>query len=125
VHTLAPKSRRDRRNVLFLKDNLAAAASKFSDAIVLPFGDAQKQTAGYADITEIAASQANAVRPGIQIIDGLTVGGTSTASPTALAAATQATSAAVTGYSLTGQSSATNTSPLGLLETLYGDASAS
>ena len=124
VHTLAPRSRPRDRNILFLKHDLAGAAAKLSDAVVLPFGDAQKQTAGYRDVTAIAVEQANAVHPGVEILDGLKVGGASTATPAALAAATQATSSSVTGYSLVGQSAATNATPLALLEALYGSASA-
>jgi endoglucanase len=122
IKTLAPHSRPADANIDFLRRDLAGAAAKDSDALVLPFGSAQKQTRGYADITQIAAQQANAVSPGIQIIDGLTIGSHSTVTSTALTAAARATSGVVTGYSLTGQSAGGSASSLGLLQQLYASA---
>jgi hypothetical protein len=120
LKTLAPRTKPRNWNLTFLRRQLAAAAARTADAVVLPFGDAQKQTAGYAAISQVAAWQVNAVRPGIPIIGALNVGGSNTPSGTVLAATTQAAAGAVTGFRLSGQPSATNVSPLSLLETLYG-----
>ncbi len=119
VRTLAPRSRRRFADIDFIRHDLAGAAAGFSDAVVLPFGGAQKRTEGYADLTEIAARQADRVRPGIQIIGGLSIGGHSAATPLALALAARATSAVVTGYSLDGQSPGGSASSIGLLANLY------
>jgi hypothetical protein len=122
IKTLAPHSRPSEANIEFLRHDLAGAAAKDSDALVLPFGGAQKQPEGYADITETAAQQADAVSPGIQIIGGLTIGSHSTVTSTALTAAARAASGLVTGYSLTGQSAGGSASSLGLLQQLYASA---
>lgn len=122
VHTLAPRARARFQNIDFIRDDLAGAAARFSDAIVLPFGSTQKHTAGYADLTAIAARQADLVKPGIQIIGGLSIGNRSTATPAALAAAARATAPVVTGYSLVGQSPGGSSSSIGLLQELYAAA---
>jgi hypothetical protein len=120
IKTLAPKTKPRNRNIAFLRHKLPETAARTSDAVVLPFGDAQKQTAGYAAITQIAAWQVNAVRPGIPIIGGLSVGGANTPSGSVLAATTRAALGSVTGFSLGGQPSVANVSPINLLQTLYG-----
>ena len=122
LKTLAPRTKPRDWNLTFLRRQLAATAARTSDAVVLPFGDAQGHSAGYAAISQVAAWQVNAVRPGIPIIGALNVGGSNTPSGTVLAATTQAAAGVVTGFRLSGQPSATNVSPLSLLETLYGTA---
>ena len=119
VRTLEPKVRASWLNFDFIRRDLAGAAARYADALVLPFGSTQKRTVGYADLTRAAVEQANRARPGVQIIGGLSVGSHSTASAAALVAAAQATGGYVTGYSLSGQSAAGATSSLGLLQQLY------
>jgi hypothetical protein len=119
VSTLEPKARPSWRNFDFIRRDLAGTAARYADAVVLPFGGAQKRTTGYTDLTRAAAEQANHARPGVEIIGGLSVGIHSTASAAVLAAAAQATGGYVTGYSLSGQSTAGATSSLGLLQQLY------
>ncbi len=119
VHTLEPHARASWRNFDFIRRNLAGIAARYADAVVLPFGGAQKRTIGYADLTRAAVEQANQARRGVQIIGGLSVGSHSTASVASLVAAVDATGGYVTGFSLSGQSAAGATSSLGLLQGLY------
>jgi hypothetical protein len=120
LKTLAPKSKPRNWNITFLRRELPQAAARTSDAVVLPFGNAQKRSAGYAAISQIAAWQINAVRPGIPIIGALNVSGSNTPSGATLAATTRAAAGVVTGFALSGQPSAANVSPVNLLQTLYG-----
>jgi hypothetical protein len=123
LHTLAPKvTRRIAWNFTFLRRELPQTAARTSDAVVLPFDKAQKQSTGYSWLMQIASWQINQVRPGIPIIGALNVSGSNTPSGTTLAATTRAAtrSGAVTGFALSGQPSASNASAVGLLQTLYG-----
>jgi endoglucanase len=119
VRTLEPRARPSWRNFDFIRRNLAGAAARYADAVVLPFGSVQKRTVGYTDLTRAAVMQADRARPGVQVMGGLSVGSHSTASAAALVAAAQATGGYVTGYSLSGQSTGGATTSLGLLQQLY------
>jgi hypothetical protein len=120
LKTLTPHVAPRDWNVDFLRRRLPQDAARTSDAVVLPFGRAQNQSAGYAAISQIATWQINAVRPGIPVIGALNVSGSATPSGATLAATTRAAAAAVTGFALSGQPSASNVSPVNLLQTLYG-----
>jgi hypothetical protein len=121
LRTLAPKvTRRSWWNISFLRRRLPQTAARTSDAVVLPFDKAQRQSTGYASLLQIASRQIDAVRPGIPIIGALNVSGSDTPSGATLAATTRAAAAVVTGFALSGQPSASNASAVGLLQTLYG-----
>lgn len=122
VDTLAPRTRPQNRDVAFLRRDLAGAAARYADAVVLPFGVAQSHLAGYADITQVAAWQATRARPGVAVIDGLSISGTHPPSGPRLAGAVRATSAGVAGYALSSAPPSTGGSSLSLLYSLYGRA---
>ena len=120
VKALSPHSRPIDQNLVFLKRDIAGMAAASADALVLPFANVQGHSVGYADVTSLAARQAHAAHRGIQIIGGLEIGGTRGQGGIPLAASARATATVVTGYSLAGQPSADNTSPIALLQQLYG-----
>jgi endoglucanase len=101
ITTVAPKTKPRDFNIAFLRRKLIASAATYANAVVVPFNSAQKTAGAYGGLAQAAALQANAVHPGIELMDGLSSIGATPAPSAALTASVAAADPSVTGYALT------------------------
>jgi hypothetical protein len=123
--TLSPKTTKQNWNVAFLRLRLATAAARSADAVVLPFTDVQAYSSTYSFFAEVAAQQVQAVKRTVEVLGGISVNGSSTASVSAPRLSSQVntnSSDLVSGYNLTDGNGSGDDSALSLLSWMYPQA---